>query len=62
MARKLDLVVVAEGVETREDWDLLTEYHCDQAQGYLIAKPMPASAVENWTRSWQARQSAAGFP
>jgi EAL domain-containing protein (putative c-di-GMP-specific phosphodiesterase class I) len=42
MARKLNISSVAEGVETQEDWDLLRQLGCDLAQGYFIAKPMPA--------------------
>ena len=41
LARKLDLNVVAEGVETMEEWQLLAELGCDFAQGYLIS---PAGA------------------
>jgi EAL domain-containing protein (putative c-di-GMP-specific phosphodiesterase class I) len=37
--------VVAEGVETSEQARLLRLLKCDQAQGYLIAKPMPADDV-----------------
>ncbi|MCE9662416.1 EAL domain-containing response regulator [Halomonas sp. M5N1S17] len=52
MARKLNLATVAEGVETPDDWALLYEYGCDQAQGYLIARPMAADAVEDWAQKW----------
>jgi len=41
LAKKLDMHVVAEGVETKEDWDLVTRLGCDTVQGYLFAKPMP---------------------
>jgi len=41
MARNLNMKSVAEGVETREDWDVLLAAGCDLAQGYFIAKPMP---------------------
>jgi EAL domain-containing protein (putative c-di-GMP-specific phosphodiesterase class I) len=38
---------VAEGVETKEHWDLLKELGCDIAQGYYIAKPMPSGDFRN---------------
>ncbi len=49
MARQLGLRTVAEGVEDREDWDNLRDMACDFAQGYLIARPMPAEAILNWS-------------
>ncbi len=44
MAKSLDLKVVAEGVETPEQLALLREQGCDEVQGYLISKPVDASA------------------
>lgn len=41
MANKLSLGLLAEGVETREQIDLLQSIGCDQVQGYYYAKPMP---------------------
>lgn len=41
MADKLDLGLVAEGVETKEQVELLKSIGCDQVQGYYFAKPMP---------------------
>lgn len=41
MANKLGLGLLAEGVETREQVDLLQRIGCDQVQGYYYAKPMP---------------------
>lgn len=41
MADKLDLGLLAEGVETKEQIDLLQNIGCDQVQGYYYAKPMP---------------------
>lgn len=42
LAKELGLKVVAEGVETHDMWDLLADLGVDEAQGYLIARPMPA--------------------
>ncbi len=41
MANKLGLGLLAEGVETREQVELLQQIGCDQVQGYYYAKPMP---------------------
>ncbi|MGY8626983.1 EAL domain-containing protein [Chromobacterium violaceum] len=42
MAKNLNMQVVAEGVETMEQWQFLEQEGCDFVQGYLIAKPLPA--------------------
>lgn len=55
MAARLGLSTVGEGVETQDEWDLLREFGCDQAQGYLIARPMPAEEVGEWVDEWHAR-------
>ncbi|WP_420232801.1 putative bifunctional diguanylate cyclase/phosphodiesterase [Pseudomonas sp. ABY48] len=41
LAHNLNLEVVAEGVETQEQLDLLRGFGCDQVQGFLISKPLP---------------------
>jgi EAL domain-containing protein (putative c-di-GMP-specific phosphodiesterase class I)/FixJ family two-component response regulator len=56
MARQLDLVTVAEGVESLEDWRLLQECGCNVGQGYLIAKPMAASEMPQWLKRHRLRQ------
>ncbi|WP_460160965.1 EAL domain-containing protein [Pseudomonas sp. S2_B10] len=43
LSAKLDLAIVAEGVETQAQADYLTEHQVDFMQGYLFAKPMPAA-------------------
>jgi len=45
MAKSLDMDVVAEGVETEEQLRELERLGCRRAQGYLLARPMPAAAV-----------------
>ena len=47
--------VIAEGVETAEHGRLLLELGCEQAQGYGIARPMPAQELPDWVRSWQVK-------
>jgi EAL domain-containing protein (putative c-di-GMP-specific phosphodiesterase class I) len=46
LAHALKLKVVAEGVETEEQADLLRLLLCDEMQGYLISKPLPAQDIE----------------
>jgi EAL domain-containing protein (putative c-di-GMP-specific phosphodiesterase class I) len=45
MAHGLNMQVVAEGVETDAQLDLLKHYGCDEAQGYLLARPMAAAKI-----------------
>ena len=52
MARKLNIVSVAEGVETQEDWNLLRQSDCDLAQGFHFARPMPSGELAEWVRNW----------
>jgi hypothetical protein len=47
---------VAEGVESEEHGKILLQLGCDSAQGYAIAKAMPAEEIINWVESWK------GFP
>jgi EAL domain-containing protein (putative c-di-GMP-specific phosphodiesterase class I) len=46
MAHKLRLKVIAEGVETQQQRDLLAAYGCDYAQGWLYSKAIPAEEFE----------------
>jgi EAL domain-containing protein (putative c-di-GMP-specific phosphodiesterase class I) len=48
MAHALGMQVIAEGVETVQQRDLLAAAGCDYAQGYLYARPMPASDFEHF--------------
>ncbi|WP_018247252.1 sensor domain-containing protein [Orenia marismortui] len=47
MANKLTMKTVAEGVESWDEIKCLNEYKCDEAQGYLFSKPIPAKEFEN---------------
>lgn len=49
LAHELGLRVVAEGVETEGQRDILLGLRCDELQGYFLARPMPAETLEAWT-------------
>ena len=46
IARLLEVPVIAEGVETREQMELLKSIGCDIIQGYYFSKPLPADEFE----------------
>jgi EAL domain-containing protein (putative c-di-GMP-specific phosphodiesterase class I)/CheY-like chemotaxis protein len=50
LARRLGLVVTAEGVETKRAWDRLRQIGCDEAQGYYISPEMPPQTLIEWLR------------
>jgi len=51
LGHNLGLKVVAEGVEDEETLDLLGSFGCDAAQGYFIARPMPAADLVGWLQA-----------
>jgi EAL domain-containing protein (putative c-di-GMP-specific phosphodiesterase class I) len=57
MAHSLHLKVIAEGVETEEQRRFLAANGCEEMQGYLVAKPMPA---DEFTRFLQERRRQFG--
>jgi EAL domain-containing protein (putative c-di-GMP-specific phosphodiesterase class I) len=46
LARGLNLTSIAEGVETEEQLRFLRQHGCDQMQGYLVSRPIPAEQME----------------
>jgi len=48
LAHNLDLTVIAEGVENTEQLGFLRAERCDEVQGYLVSKPMPADSFSDW--------------
>ncbi|GMU43613.1 MAG: EAL domain-containing protein [Xanthomonadales bacterium] len=47
MARNMDRIVVAEGVETEDHLRFLRDHGCQELQGYLFCRPLPAASFEN---------------
>ena len=52
LAKTFDREVIAEGVETIEHGLMLLNMGCEQAQGYVIARPMPAEELQDWLDSY----------
>jgi PAS domain S-box-containing protein len=57
MATDMGKQLIVEGIETIEQGEMLLAMGCELAQGYAIAKPMPASKAINWLRDWQPESS-----
>jgi diguanylate cyclase (GGDEF)-like protein/PAS domain S-box-containing protein len=53
MAHQLGMMVIAEGVETKKQSELLTQAGCDFLQGYYFAKPLPLLEFEEFTSSFK---------
>jgi EAL domain-containing protein (putative c-di-GMP-specific phosphodiesterase class I) len=56
MTRALGLTVVAEGVETNQQWEFVAGLGCDLAQGYLFARPQDADEVLGLLRAQAANR------
>ena len=53
LAAAFNLEVIAEGMETSAQGEMLLQIGCDKAQGFAIARPIPAKEVANWIDNWQ---------
>ena len=62
LAHQLGLRVVAEGVETEGQRDILLALQCDELQGYLLARPMPEAALGVWMSQQAVRVPAVPAP
>jgi diguanylate cyclase (GGDEF)-like protein len=60
LARAFDLTTVAEGVETKTQFDYLRREGCNESQGYLHSRPVPKADLEAWLRN--RRAPASGEP
>jgi predicted signal transduction protein with EAL and GGDEF domain len=50
LGHNLGLQTVAEGIEDLDTWEQLMRLGCDSAQGYFLARPMPATEFAPWLR------------
>lgn len=53
LSHNLNLTVVAEGVETQEQFDILRNFKCNEAQGYLISYPLNIEQFSLWLESYR---------
>lgn len=62
LGHNLGLKTVAEGVEDQLSWDMLRSLGCDEAQGYFLSRPVPASTITDWLtrRSYTAGGAPVG--
>jgi diguanylate cyclase (GGDEF)-like protein/PAS domain S-box-containing protein len=60
LAGSLDLKVVAEGVETSPQLELVGALGCDSSQGYLIARPMPMNELLTWLKARARKPRSSG--
>jgi len=51
LAHDLGLRAVAEGIETKDDCELLREWKCDEGQGFYLARPVPPEGVTELLRA-----------
>jgi diguanylate cyclase (GGDEF)-like protein/PAS domain S-box-containing protein len=61
MAHKLGMRVIAEGIETPEQLELLKQAGCDYGQGYLFSKAVPGQTISRWLTSGTMPWMHAGF-
>ncbi len=57
LGHELGMVVVAEGVQQADEWELLKSIGCDIGQGYLLSPPLIAAEAINWHHQWTRRNS-----
>ena len=62
MAHSLQLKVVAEGVETKEQFDFLRRLGCDQVQGYYFSKPIPSNEIVMLLYKTMTRDATTALP
>ena len=58
LGARLDLDVIAEGVETVDDINTLQEFNCLECQGYLVSKPLESTEIQSFVDRYEAADSS----
>lgn len=56
IGKNLEMYILAEGVERKEQEDLLKEYGCDRFQGYLYSKPLTYDALKEFLEQQEKKR------
>lgn len=56
ISEKLGIHLVAEGIETKEQMELLKQFHCEMVQGYYFSKPLTIDEFEKWKDTMQKQK------
>jgi EAL domain-containing protein (putative c-di-GMP-specific phosphodiesterase class I) len=57
LGKAMSLDIIAEGIETDYQYSIVRKLGCDLAQGYFIAKPMPAEEFRSWCEGHEDTQN-----
>jgi EAL domain-containing protein (putative c-di-GMP-specific phosphodiesterase class I) len=60
LSHSLGLRVIAEGVETGAQYEFLKRHGCEEAQGYLISRPLPEAELRAWWRMQEEENRIVG--
>ena len=52
IAKKLDMEIIVEGVETLEEWQRVEVLGCEVVQGYFVSRPIPGADIPAWVEQW----------
>jgi sensor c-di-GMP phosphodiesterase-like protein len=55
LGKSLNLHIIAEGVETREQLEFLKVHQCEEAQGYYFSKAVEPQAFAQWMAAWEKK-------
>ncbi len=62
LGRGLGMSIVAEGIETEFEAEMMTQFGCTELQGFFFARPLPAEGMVEFLKSFKPRQAASGVP